>query len=218
MKIIKDTLPKAALSDLPKVLFDGRIVIIQTENEANQAVDFLMMQKRVGIDTETRPSFVSGYVNKVALVQIATLDVCFLFRLNYIGFPLSLKNFLEDTTVMKVGLSLHDDFGALHRRGNFTPGNFMELQTYVGTFGIKDMSLQKIYANLFGQKISKKQRLSNWEAETLNEGQKAYAATDAWACLMIYNYLEQLKANHDYFLEQTIADHSEADSEVELHQ
>lgn len=211
MKTIKDTFPKSELADLPKAAFAGRIVCIQTEAEANKAVDYLMMQRRVGVDTETRPSFVSGRAHKVALVQISTLDVCFLFRLNHIGFPASLKRFLEDGQVEKIGLSLKDDFGALHRRSDFTPGEFIELQDYVHLFGIKDQSLQKIYANIFGERISKSQRLSNWETETLSDAQKSYAATDAWACLMIYNRLEELRASGDYCLEQTVNEHTEAE-------
>ena len=51
------------------------------------------------------------------------------------------------------------------------------------------MSLQKIYAIIFGKKISKAQRLSNWEAEQLSVPQQYYAALDAWACLHIYDAL-----------------------------
>ncbi len=202
MKIIKEALEKSGISDLPRVVFQGKIICIQTGTEADKAVEYLFTQQRVGVDTETRPSFVSRKTYKVALIQISTLDVCFLFRLNYIGFSESLKRFLEDRKVEKIGLSLKDDFGALHRRGDFTPGKFIELQNYVHSFGIKDQSLQKIYANLFKQKISKSQRLTNWEAETLNNSQKLYAATDAWACLMIYNYLELLKKTGEYVIER----------------
>ena len=48
-----------------------------------------------------------------------------------------------------------------------------------------------IYAIIFGKKISKRQRLTNWEADTLTESQKKYAALDAWACLNIYRHLNQ---------------------------
>ena len=60
MMIIRDTFPKAELAGLPKVAFEGRIVCIQTEAEADKAVDYLLTQKRAGVDTETRPPFVSG--------------------------------------------------------------------------------------------------------------------------------------------------------------
>ena len=75
------------------------------------------------------------------------------------------------------------------------------MHIYVRAFGIQDKSLQKIYAILFGEKISKSQRLSNWEAETLTEPQKLYAATDAWACLNIYNKLQELKRTGDFEIE-----------------
>ena len=107
---------------------------------------------------------------------------------------------LEDTTVLKVGLSLHDDILMLHKLANFVPGNFVDLQKHVCEIGIEDKSLQKLYANMFHQKISKGQRLTNWEADVLNDKQKLYAATDAWACIMLYEELQHLKNNGDFEL------------------
>lgn len=201
-RLIRRTISKAEISVLPVVAFEGRIVTIQTEADAEKAVEFLLTQEIVGVDTETRPSFVSGKSYKVSLLQVSTDEVCFLFRLNYIGFPVSIQRFLEEVNVMKIGLSLKDDFGALHKRSDFEPGGFIELQDYVRSFGIDDLSLQKIYAILFGRRISKNQRLSNWEAEVLNDKQKLYAATDAWACLKIYRYMENLRQTGDYHIEE----------------
>lgn len=199
MKLIKNKISKAEIAAMPKVLFPGRIFVIYTESEADKAVAYLEKQSIVGVDTETRPSFKRGTTHKVALLQVSTADTCFLFRLNRIGMPDSLQNFLMDGT-LKVGLSLKDDFNSLRKRQDVRPdkGNWIELQEYVGKFGIEDKSLQKIYANLFGQKISKNQRLSNWEADVLSEGQKLYAATDAWACVEIYNSLAELERTGDY--------------------
>ena len=103
---------------------------------------------------------------------------------------------------LKIGLSLKDDFTMLRRREDVhaEEGNWIELQDYVSRFGIEDRSLQKIYANLFGEKISKSQRLSNWEAEMLSESQMKYAATDAWACVEIYNCLAEMEQTGDYEL------------------
>lgn len=199
--MIKSTIQKAAVAEMPIAAFDGRIVTIQTEDDARKAVDYLKTQKVVGVDTETRPSFVSGHTNKVSLLQVSTADTCFLFRLNYIGVPDSVHEFLEDKDLLKIGLSLKDDFGALHKRSAFEPKGFLDLQGYVHEFGIKDQSLQRIYAILFGERISKNQRLSNWDTEVLTDRQKLYAATDAWACLMIYNYMEELKRTGNYEIE-----------------
>lgn len=199
MRRIRNTITKAEIATLPIAQFGGRVFVIYTEADADRAVDYLKTQRIVGVDTETRPSFKRGRTHKVALLQIATTDTCFLFRLNRIGMPASLEDFLMGDT-LKIGLSLKDDFMMLRRRKDVhaEEGNWIELQDYVGRFGIDDRSLQKIYANLFGKKISKNQRLTNWEADTLTESQIKYAATDAWACVEIYNCLEEMERTGDY--------------------
>lgn len=185
------TISKEEIASLPIEEFPGRIITIQTEAEAAKAVDYLLGFDKVGFDTETRPSFRKGQHYKISLMQISTEDTCFLFRLNYIDMPDPLKDFLKSKEILKIGLSLRDDFGAIRKRTNVEPANFLDLQNYVGQFGIEDASLQKIYAILFNKKISKGQRLSNWEADVLTESQKKYAALDAWACLKIYNLLNR---------------------------
>ena len=195
MRIIKEAFDKKEIGALPVASFEGRIIIVQSETESDKAVSYLLSQQILGIDTETRPSFRKGQTHQVALLQVSTVDTCFLFRLNMIGITESIKRLLEDCSVIKVGLSLKDDMHQLSKRADFTPGMFIELQHEVKKMGIKDMSLQKIYANLFSKRISKGQQLSNWEADTLTPQQKAYAATDAWACIMIYNELNELKRN-----------------------
>lgn len=180
---------------MPVAHFDGRIIVVQSTSEAESALDYLYKQGAVGFDTETRPAFKKGQKNKISLIQLATEDTCFLFRLNYIDFPESLVAFMSDEKVAKIGLSLKDDFAAMKKRATFTPQGFVDLQQMVQDYGISDQSLQKIYAILFGEKISKSQRLSNWDVDILSDGQKKYAALDAFACLKIYNKLKELTKN-----------------------
>ena len=189
---------KKSISDLPRVTFPGKIVVVLTESEAQKAVDFLLSADILGIDSETCPVFKKGQHHKVALLQVSTKDVCFLFRLNLIGMPSCIVRLLEDTTILKVGLSLHDDFMMLHQRRDFKIGRFIDLQNMVSEFGIEDLSLQKLYANLFHERITKRQQLSNWEAPILTEQQKIYAATDAWTCIQIYERLQELHKTHNY--------------------
>ena len=130
----------------------------------------------------------------MSLIQLSSDNVCFLIRLNKLKkIPLSLEAFLKNKEIKKIGLSLRDDFHGLLSLTQISPGNFIDLQQYVVQFGIADMSLQKIYAILFGKKISKRERLSNWEAVALTEAQQRYAALDAWSCLRIYQFLERSK-------------------------
>ena len=161
------TITKEEIAKLTVEEFKGRIITILSKEEADKAVEYLLRFPIVGFDTETRPSFKKGQRYKISLMQISTDDTCFLFRLNHIGIPESLEKFLKSSSTLKIGLS------------------------YVGQFGIEDASLQKIYAILFQKKISKGQRLTNWEADVLTDSQKKYAALDAWACLRIYNLLNQ---------------------------
>ncbi len=200
MTIIREKFDKKTLGALPRATFNGRIVTIFTKDEADKAVDYLIGQRILGIDTETRPSFRKGHSYQVALLQVATHDICFLFRLNRIGITDSIKRLLEDQSTLKVGLSLHDDIRMLNMRRQFVPGLFADIQKEVKDIGIADLSLQKIYANLFGQKIAKAQQLSNWETDILSDSQKLYAATDAWACIRIYEELKRLEKTHDYEL------------------
>lgn len=185
------TITKEEISRLATEEFTGRIIVIDTEEDVDKAVGYLYNCPKVGFDTETRPSFKKGQTYKISLMQISTEEACFLFRLNHTGIPESLAKYLQSNETQKIGLSLRDDFGAIRKRADIEPGNFLDLQDYVGKFGIEDASLQKIYAILFGKKISKGQRLSNWDADVLTESQKKYAALDAWACLRIYNLLNE---------------------------
>ncbi|MBR3067258.1 MAG: 3'-5' exonuclease domain-containing protein 2 [Prevotella sp.] len=199
-KVIYNKFEKQLISSLPVAEFTGRIEVVLSASEAERAVNFLLSQPILGFDTETRPSFKRGFQHKVALLQVATEDICFLFRLNHIGLAPSIVRLLEDATLPKIGLSWHDDINSLQKLGPFKTGHFIDIQHYVHDIGIEDMSLQKIYANLFGQKISKRQQLSNWEADVLSDKQKIYAATDAWACINIYKEIIRLKRDKDYQL------------------
>ena len=199
-KVIYNRFSKQEIGELPVAEFDGRIVVVFSEGEAERAVDFLLTQPFLGIDTETRPSFRRGKHNQVSLLQVATDEICFLFRLNMTGMTPAIIRLLENTEVPMIGLSLHDDILSLKRRQNFVPGRFIDLQSMVGHLGIEDLSLQKLYANLFGLKISKRQQLTNWDADVLTDKQKRYAATDAWVCLRMYREICRLEATHDYEL------------------
>ena len=190
-KTIYNKFDKTKIASLPRVLF-GR--------EAEKAVNYLMSQKILGVDTETRPSFKKGLMHPVSLLQVSSHEVCFLFRLNLLGMSPSVRRLLEDTKVPKIGLSLRDDLNSLHKLDDFQSGYFIDLQDHVREIGVEDMSLQKLYANFFGQRISKREQLTNWEADILNDKQKAYAATDAWTCILLYEELMRLEQTGDYEL------------------
>lgn len=182
---------KDILSTLPAVGYTGRCHVIESASGARDAARYLSKLQKIGFDTETRPSFHKGRSHKVALLQLATEDECFLFRLNKIGITAHVRRLLESAELIKIGVSVKDDINSLHRlEPDLKPDGFFELQNWVKDFDIMDNSLSRIHAIVFGERISKAQRLTNWEADELTDAQQTYASIDAWACLRIYNELQ----------------------------
>jgi ribonuclease D len=181
------------IKQLPVIQFPGFIHVIDSPSQVKDAVNFLSRQQYLGFDTETRPSFKRGQSYKVSLIQLATENECYLFRLNLIDFPEELKQLLENPEVKKVGFDLGSDFHQLFKLSSFKPQGFIDLQKEVKALGIKQVSLRKLTAMVLGKRLSKRQRLSNWNLQQLTEAQKVYAATDAWVTLMLYKklFLEQ---------------------------
>ena len=174
---------------MPVDAFEGEVIVVDKEEMVAEAVNYLRQQSVLGVDTEARPSFQRGIHYPTALVQIATHERCYLFRLTHVGMPQELADLFADPNILKVGLAFRDDINGLRRRRNFTPANCVDIQSMVVKYGILDLGLQKIYAICFGKKISKTQQLTNWENSHLTPEQARYASTDAWATLLIYEDL-----------------------------
>lgn len=178
---------------LPLAAFGGEVIVVDTPAKVEEAVEYLSKQNAIGVDTESRPSFTRGVHYPTALLQIATEERCYLFRLTHVGMPQALADLFANPKITKVGLAFKDDIAGLRRRRDFKPANCIDLQTIVSKYGILDMGLQKIFAICFGRKISKAQQLTNWENSHLTPDQARYASTDAWATLLIYKDIMQTK-------------------------
>ncbi len=189
MREYREEIPKEELHEFPIGKFEGDVFIVETIDAVAGAVKELRKSDIVGFDTETRPSFKKGRRNKVALLQLATLDRAYLFRLSDIGIPGILKDFLADPRVKKTGVAINDDIKGLKEWEDFKPGGFIELQEMVKDYGIKSMGLKKLTAIILGFTISKRQQVTNWENQQLSDAQVIYAATDAWVCNLIYRQL-----------------------------
>ena len=180
---------KEEIDQMPPILFSGEIVVIDKKEDVSPAIAELTAAGIVGIDTETKPTFSKGVHNSVSLLQIATLSKCYLLRINRTGMTSDIADFFNNRNVKKVGLALKDDLLGLMRLHRFQARNCVDIQNMVNDYGIVDLSLQKVFAIIFQRKISKSQRLTNWESNTLTPQQCAYAATDAWATLLIHEQL-----------------------------
>ena len=184
---------KAAIQALPLTYFEGEVIVVDKPEQVAEAAAYLNQFTILGVDTEARPSFKRGVHYPTALVQIATEERCYLFRLTHVGLPVEIAQIFANPAICKVGLAFKDDINGLRRRRDFKPTNCIDLQSIVCKYGIMDMGLQKIFAILFGKKISKAQQLTNWENSHLTPEQARYASTDAWATLLIYLALKETK-------------------------
>ena len=166
--------------------FRGEIVVVDNLTAFKETFPRLLGSEVLGFDTETKPSFRKGRKNSVSLIQLSTGTLACLFRINKIGLPDELIGLLADNSVIKAGVAVHDDIKFLRSVKKFSPGGFLELQTFVKQYGIQSSGLKKLAAIVLGFRISKRQQVTDWEAEQLTESQQVYAATDAWVCRQIY--------------------------------
>ncbi len=193
--MVKNTISNEVLNELPLQHFDGEIVLVEHKDGIAQVMQEIDGETLVGFDTETRPSFKKGVSNSISLFQLSTPRSTYLIRLNKTGVTSELKEFLEDKSVVKVGVGIRDDLRGLQKLVPFKPEGFIELQKLAVEKGLKDFSLKKLAGILLKFRVSKRQRLSNWEAETLSTAQMTYAATDSWVALEIYKKLSVLDSS-----------------------
>ena len=177
--------------------FPGEITVVDEEGEVlDNAVRYLKRQRVLGFDTETRPTFTPDqHSTGTAILQLSGKERAFLFRLKKLGLPKSLASVLASSSIIKVGAATRDDVRGLQKISKFVPRSFVDLQSIVNEYGIRDKSVKKMTAIVLGVKISKAQQLSNWEAENLSASQQRYAATDAWVCREIYMKLMASEKN-----------------------
>lgn len=183
------TISNDEINLLPLGAYEGQIVVISQPEELSKAFEEIARHEHVGFDTETKPVFVKGHRNKVALMQIALPDKVFLIRLKTTGITDEMVDFLQNENIGKVGVGIRDDIKAVQVLKRFKPAGFVELTELTRQAGLEVESVKKLTALLLGFRISKGAQTSNWEAENLDPKQITYAATDAWVCLQIFKRL-----------------------------
>ena len=191
--MFQPTIDNDSVAALDTVRFAGRVVVVDSEEGVAKACRELQRASIIGFDTETRPSFRAGVSYKVALLQLSTHDTCYLIRLNQVRLSNDLLKILGSRRILKVGADVAGDIRALHQLRNFKADGFVDLQHEAVRWGIEEKSLRKLSAIVLGLRVSKAQRLSNWEASQLTEQQVEYAATDAWVCIRILEELQRVK-------------------------
>ena len=213
MMTFLSTISNEQTAELPSARFDGHIVVVDREEQIEAVYQDLASQSIIGFDTETRPSFKAGITNKVALLQLSTHERCYLIRLCRTKLHNALLKILSNPKIIKIGADVAGDLRSLHALRHFNERGFIDLQQMVSAWGIEEKSLRKMAAIVLGHRVSKAQRLSNWEATTLTPQQQMYAATDAWVCISIYEKLLSVKPLTELKIEEVRSESNTAKSE-----
>lgn len=189
MAIFKNSITKEEVQNLPLIIYEGEIIVIDSLNDISIVIDEITKYSILGFDSESKPAFKKNVQNKLSLIQIATPEKVYLFRINKIGLPDELLEILKSQKIKKIGLGIIQDLSQLKKFKKFIPAGFVELIEHSKKAEIEDMSLLKLTAIILEHRISKAQQLSNWDRDELSDAQIRYAATDAWLCLELYKKL-----------------------------
>jgi ribonuclease D len=188
-RIYRENITAEEIAECELDWFKGEMILVDDLETFHRVFPRLLGHGLLGFDTETKPSFKKGRKHPVSLIQLSTENLACLFRINKIGIPAEMTKILADPKVIKAGVAVHDDIRFLKGVKKFEPAGFVDLQPMVKEFGIESSGLKKLAAIILGIRISKRQQVTDWEAEELSEAQMIYAATDAWVCHEIYKKL-----------------------------
>uniref|UniRef100_A0A8C1R356 DNA 3'-5' helicase n=1 Tax=Cyprinus carpio TaxID=7962 RepID=A0A8C1R356_CYPCA len=188
--------------DLPYLEFGGTVIYSQERHDCSFLSEDLRSGlasgSAVGFDLEWPPSFTKGKTKKVAVVQLcASEEKCYLFHISSMsGFPPGLKMLLEDENIKKVGVGIEGDKWKLLSDYDIRLKSIVELSDLANKTlrcGEK-WSLDGLVKHLLKKQLFKDKlvRCSHWDDYDLTEDQKRYAATDAYAGLLIYQNLQEI--------------------------
>lgn len=177
---------KAEINDLPLIQWDGDIRILSTLEEMQEAVEILQAHTHLGFDTETRPTFKKGQYYPPALIQLASADCVYLFRISQTKTFDPILPLLESDAILKTGVAIKDDVKELRAMQDFNPAGFVEIADLTKKLGYENRGLRALAGLLMGGRISKAAQVSNWARPELDQKQIRYAATDAWVSRELY--------------------------------
>jgi len=187
----RESITKEEVQQLPLIKFEDEIHIVNTFEKQKEALKILNQHTVLGFDTETKPTFNKGEYNKTALIQLATEEDAYLFKINEIGLTAPLIDLLSNNDIQKIGISIKDDLKDLKKmEPTFKPAGFDDLNDISKALGIKQIGMRSLSGIFLDHRVSKSQQTSNWENNPLTEAQQRYAATDAWICIKIFNMLD----------------------------
>lgn len=181
-----------------------RPIEVVTDASMPATIKKLKKEKFLGFDTESKPVFEKGQTQTIAVIQISSQRVCYIFQLNSITYPAMLETIISDQSIKKIGVGLGSDMKSLREELQLKCEGFIDLNTiyeYLGrhnNIGSKQLVAAVLNKNL---KKSKKVTISNWAATELSPEQLTYASDDAFSSLDAYLMLQKHLKEHEAYLQ-----------------
>jgi ribonuclease D len=200
---------KEYINSLPIIRFDGNVVMVTGEQQAEDVLKHLMEETWVGFDTESKPSFTKGTSYPVSLVQFSTQDTAYLFQLKKTGFSDRLVELLENKQIKKIGVGIKADIAKLQELRSFIAGGFVDLSELAAAKGIIQVGVRGLTARYLHRRLPKTAQKTNWARSKLTMKQQIYAASDAWICLQIYPLILEDTTDYHQFNQDENQDYRE---------
>jgi len=161
------------------------VIVAVTEDEA-RVEPLFAGETLLGFDSESRPSSALAPRNRTALAQLASEHAACLWRLGELRtVPPLLRRLLEDPAVLKVAQGATHEIAMLREEWGVSAQSFIDLHHIALNLRTTPRSLQGLVALFLQQRLSKEQRLTDWEQVPLTQAQIEYAAADAWAARQV---------------------------------
>lgn len=206
---LTNRISKEYINTLPIIRFDGDVVMVTSEQQAEDVLKHLMEETWVGFDTESKPSFTKGTSYPVSLVQFSTQDTAYLFQLKKTGFSDRLVELLENKQIKKIGVGIKADIVKLQEQRPFIAGGFVDLSELAAAKGIIQVGVRGLTARYLHHRLPKTAQKTNWARSKLTMKQQIYAASDAWICLQIYPLILEDTTDYHIFNQDENQDHRE---------
>ncbi|XP_046487671.1 exonuclease 3'-5' domain-containing protein 2 [Neodiprion pinetum] len=168
-----------------------KVILVKSPEKCDYALQRIRHELSDGV-----LGFDCEWVNdeRVSLLQLATSNgLCVLFRLDKIGYvPGKLKELLSNKRVLKVGVAPFDDGRKLTRDFGCHVYGTLDLREHARRLGIANATgLAALCKEYLGIEMDKNAavRRSNWNADSLTKEQINYAASDAFAAVLIYHQM-----------------------------
>ena len=168
------------------------IKLVESAQDAQQALAVLSKTSALGFDTETKPIFRKGVVCPgPTLIQLATDSQAFLFPTRFSDAVSAAREILSNPAITKIGFGISGDIKELRNKLNIDMHNTLNLSVALKNLvGEKnEIGARAAVAMVLKSRLPKGAQQSNWGAYPLTKKQIYYAANDAHSAICIANVL-----------------------------